>query len=90
MPSTPLPAFEWTDPLLVGGQTLVRAVHLLELRAALAEAYERAGRAVPVFTDPAVDSGAIAKGIHIGELRDAVVALEEVQPGAMLPGTIVR
>jgi len=71
-----VPQYDWSDAVLVPGTTAVRALHLLELRAALAEVYAAAGRPAPTFTDPDLESGTVAKAIHLAELRNAVLALE--------------
>ena len=71
-----LPAFNWTDTSLLAGVTAIRAVHFVELRAALAAVYAAAGRAVPIYTDADLRAGTTAKGVHILEIRSAVVALE--------------
>jgi len=46
---------------------------LTELRTALSQAYQAAGRAAPTYTDP-TELGVI-KAIHLSELRAAVRAL---------------
>ena len=43
--------FSWTDPVLRAGVTRVDRVHLIELRAALVEAYRASGRSAPRWTD---------------------------------------
>jgi hypothetical protein len=65
---------QWTDPSLIG--VMVKAVHVQELRTALEEVYDAANRARPSFTDPTIAAGMTIRGIHIAELRGAVVALE--------------
>jgi hypothetical protein len=68
--------YSWTDPGLAPGFT-VRAVHLLDLRAALEQAYARAGRALPVFSEVTVVGGTtIIRAAQIEELRTAVINLE--------------
>ena len=58
------------------GVTPVRAVHVQELRTALAEAYAAAGRTAPAFTDATIVQGAsVVRAVHIAELRAAIVAL---------------
>ena len=72
-----LPAFSWTDPVLMAGVTRVRLVHLLELREGLAAAYRAADRAAPGWTDAAPAAGSTAlRAVHLMELRAAVLALE--------------
>ena len=66
--------------------TPTRAVHLTELRGALAAAYAAAGRLAPAYTDAAVTPGVTAmRSAHLQELRAAVVGLEEGL-GAHAPG----
>ena len=72
-----LPAFGWTDAKVVPGVTPARALHLLELRSALGEAYVAAGRPAPAYSDAAVTPGVAAmRAVHLLELRRAVLALE--------------
>ena len=40
-----LPAFSFTDPTLAAGSTLMQALHISELRAAMAGEYAAAGQA---------------------------------------------
>jgi len=70
-----LAAYAFDDPSLVAQQTEVRVSHVEQLRAALAAAYVAAGRTAPTFTHATL-AGATIRGIHIKELRDAVLALE--------------
>jgi hypothetical protein len=68
--------YAFTDPMLTARSTSVRAVHLTELRAALAEAYAVAGAAPPIYTDQAITPGVTTiKAAHITELRAAVLTL---------------
>jgi hypothetical protein len=56
---------------------VVRAVHLVELRTALNEAYAAALKATPTYTDSTiVVQSTLIRVVHITELRTAVVALE--------------
>ena len=67
--------FSWTDSTLAGG--VVRAVHLTELRAALADVYTSAGTPSQTYTDPIVTPGVtLIKAAHIAELRSAIIGLE--------------
>ena len=54
----------------------VRAIHIAELRNALAVVYAATGRTAPVYTDPVLAAGVTMKVAHIAELRAAIVALE--------------
>jgi hypothetical protein len=71
-----LGAFAWIDQTLTPGVTAVRAQHIVDLRNALTEAYTTAGKAVPTYTDPNLQAGTPSKGVHITEIRAAVVAVE--------------
>jgi hypothetical protein len=71
-----LPAYSWADPDIQAGTTVVRAVHLADLRTALLQAYAAAGLTSPTFTDPVVTAGLKVKAVHISELRAAVVVLQ--------------
>ena len=71
-----LSGFPWTDGILGPGVT-AKAAHLLELRAALNQAYSAAGRLFPIYTDAAVKAGVTAvKAVHFNELRRAIELLE--------------
>ena len=70
-----LGAFTWTDTTLPG--VLVRAVHISELRTALAGAYDVAKATASVYTDPILTPGIAIKAAHIAELRAAITALEQ-------------
>jgi hypothetical protein len=58
----------------------VLAVHVTEMRSALAAAYTAAMKMQPTYTDPGLAAGTVIKAVHITELRDAVEALELVVP----------
>ena len=52
-------------------------MHLVELRTALNEAYQAAGRTLPTYTDLTLVAGVtVIKALHLNELRTAVRALE--------------
>ena len=56
---------------------MAAAVHVTELRTALQQAYTAAGQAPPTFTDsPLVPFSTSIRGVHIQQLRDAVITLE--------------
>lgn len=71
-----LAAFNWTDSALTAGSTGIRAQHILDLRAALADVYDALNRARPTYTDPNLGPGYMMKAVHITELRNAVSAIE--------------
>jgi cellulose 1,4-beta-cellobiosidase len=56
------------DPLLAGA-TIIKAVHLLELRQAVNSVRAAAGLAAATFTDPAPT---LVKAVHLDELRNAL------------------
>jgi hypothetical protein len=59
----------------VPGVTLVRAVHLSELRNALGEVYEAAGRPQPTYSDLTLSAGLTIAARHVEEIRSAAAAL---------------
>ena len=70
------PGFPWTDGTL-GPQVAAKAAHLLELRAALNQAYRAAQKLLPSYTDAVVQASVTAvKAVHFNELRRAVELLE--------------
>jgi hypothetical protein len=73
-----LAAFAWTDATLTPGTTTIKRAHLVDLRAALAEAYQAApATPLPTYTDAVVAAGATPISVvHLRELREAVGALE--------------
>ena len=83
------------DPLQPG-VTLIRAVHLAELRTAVNAVRSLAGLAPATFTDSAIP-GVVIKAIHITELRTALNAAltalgrsTPVYTNTIAPGSIVR
>jgi glucose/arabinose dehydrogenase len=71
-----LQPFVWSDSSLSAG-TPVRAAHVLDLRTALAQAYDAAKQPQPpAYTDPDLAAGTPVRALHISELRGAVRALE--------------
>ena len=69
--------FAWTDSTLTPGVTGVKRVHFTEMRTALTEAYEAAGKPVPTFTDPSITpTVTIIRATHLNELRTDALALE--------------
>ena len=72
-----LATFAWTDPTLTPGTSTAKVAHVTDLRTALNQAYQAAGRALPTYTDPTLaPGGATIKAIHLDELRTAVSALQ--------------
>ncbi len=70
-----LAASAWTDTSLDG--IGVKAIHLAELRTAIVQAYQAAGKTPPTFTDADVQAGqTVIRAVHITELRAAVKDLE--------------
>jgi hypothetical protein len=57
------------DPLAAG--TLIRAVHLSELRSAVSAVRQLAGLAPAVFTDSA-SAGVLVRAVHVTEIRSAL------------------
>ena len=70
-------SFSFTDAVLAPGVTPVRAIHITELRTALSAPYLTNGLSAPVYTDPGLGAGTGIRGLHITELRQFVIALEE-------------
>jgi hypothetical protein len=71
-----LPAYVWTDANATSGVTPIRAVHVIELRTALLQAYAAVGQPEPIFTDQSINSTMVIRAVHFNELRAAIVALE--------------
>jgi hypothetical protein len=67
----------FTDPTLVAGTTVVKAVHVTELRTAVNAVRQLAGLglAPPGYTDATITPGVtIVKAAHVTELRTALDA----------------
>lgn len=62
----------FTDDPLVAGVTLIRAVHLAELRDAVNLMRAAAGLAATAFSDPVLSSATPVRAIHLQELRAAL------------------
>jgi N-acetylneuraminic acid mutarotase len=71
-----LPPAVWTDEPLTARQLVIKARHLAEMRSALSQAYVAHGLMAPYFTDPTLTPGIVVKAVHMRELRDAIVTLE--------------
>jgi hypothetical protein len=68
------PAF--TDHPIVPGGTTLKAIHIVELREAVATLRWRAGLTAVTWTDPALVAGATpVKAVHLSELRAALNAV---------------
>jgi len=86
----------FTDPTLVPGVTVIRAVHLTELRTAVNAVRALAGIGAASWTDPN-PAGVVIKAVHWTELRDrlnearAVLGLPAVSfPSPVTSGALVR
>ena len=56
------------------GETPIKAVHLTELRSALAQAYGACSLTPPTYTDPVIVRGMTpVAALHWTELRDAAI-----------------
>ncbi len=62
----------FTDPSITAGVTLVKLIHMSELRQAAAALRTTAGSGVFAFTDPVLATSTLIKADHIQELRTAV------------------
>jgi Divergent InlB B-repeat domain/Fibronectin type III domain len=62
----------FTDNPLVAGTTVMKPVHINELRTAIGAARTRNGLAAFAFTDPTLTAGVTIKAVHILELRTAL------------------
>ena len=74
----------FTDDPLVPGTTLIKAIHINELRTAANALRASAGLAPATFTD-AIVAGTIIRKVHVEELRSAIL---EARTAAHLPFTI--
>jgi hypothetical protein len=74
--SAGLTSFSWTDDPLIPGMTVIKAIHILQLRNALSEAYLALGKIAPTYTDPNLGVGILVRMTHIVELRQLVIAVE--------------
>lgn len=63
----------FTDDPLIAGSTVIKAVHLAELRTAVNAVRALAGLSAATFTDAAT-RGVVVKAVHINELRSALDA----------------
>lgn len=72
---TGLTAYAWSQGAPTPGGTVLRQ-HLLDLRTALAQAYQAAGKPTPTYAEPIVAGQTTIKASHLTELRNLVRALE--------------
>jgi subtilisin family serine protease len=66
----------WTDPVLTTGVTSVRAIHLQQLRDALAEVFQTAGYEITFSTETVVAAVTPISAPQLVELRNAIKFLE--------------
>ena len=71
--SAPPPVF--TDDPLTAGSTVVKAVHVNELRTAIDTLRSRYGLGSFPWTDLPMTSGITVKAVHLSELRTALIAV---------------
>lgn len=62
-------------PVIAAGVTVVRAVHVAELRTSLKEVYEAANLAPPSYSTPLIVAGQSVTAAQIQELRLAVLVI---------------
>jgi hypothetical protein len=68
----PATTIVFTDPSLTACPTLIRPLHITELRAAINAARASVGQTAFTFTDPSLGAGAKIKAVHVTELRTAL------------------
>src|SRR5256712_10211904 len=66
-----LTAFPWTDPMIVPQETVIKAVHVQELRQAIDDVYVRLGRPLPLFDA----LGPPIRYRDFGDVQDAVTVI---------------
>src|SRR5262249_40127458 len=70
-------AFAWTDNPLTPGTTLIRKVHIDELRTAINGKRSDFGMSAYSFTHPTIPAGStLVRAVHITDLRTAVTQLD--------------
>jgi len=62
----------FTDPSITAGSTLIKAVHITQLRTAVNVFRAAVGLTASSFTDPTLSAGFVPKVVHITELRTAL------------------
>jgi hypothetical protein len=88
----------FTDEPLMAGASMVRAVHITELRNRVNAQRLRFGLGAASWTDPALGAGGMIKAQHVSELRVAMqeaytqagVSFPSLQDPVLAPGTPVR
>lgn len=62
----------WTDATLSPTSTIIKAVHITELRTYLENVAALLGYAAGSYTDPGLGGGFVIKRLHIEELRQRI------------------
>jgi hypothetical protein len=62
----------FTDAALTAGATVIRAVHVTELRVRIDALRNRFGLVAFNWTDPSLGAGTIARALHLADLRTAI------------------
>jgi glucose/arabinose dehydrogenase len=63
----------FTDDPLIAGTSMIRAVHITELRTSINALRARFGLPPFVWTDPSLGAGTSVKAVHIAQLRTALL-----------------
>ncbi len=72
----------FTDDPIVAGETIVKALHITELRTAVNAVRAAAGLSATTFTDTPLMSGTIVMAVHLSELK---MSLDEARSALALP-----
>ncbi len=72
-PVDPATTIEFVDNI-IRGTTIIKAVHILQLRQAVNLVRASVGQAPFSFTDPGLAAGTVIKAVHISQLRTALTA----------------
>ena len=72
-----LPAYAWADAIIEAGVTVIKALHMMELRSALTAAYEACDLTpAPTYTDHPIEQGVTPiKAVHFTELHAMASAI---------------
>jgi hypothetical protein len=74
-PADLAPTVLFTDPTLTAGVTMIKTVHLNQLRTAVKAVRVLAGLGAATFTDPTLTAGVTQpRAVHVTELRSALAA----------------